>query len=480
MSQSDVAIPQPPTANKAKSVKATVGLILGPLIAVLIYFAPLPLEPLVKHALAVVILMIIFWITEPIELGVTALLGCYLFWALNITKVSVAFSGFADSTPWFVFGGLLIGEAASKTGLAKRIGFLVIRLIGTTYNRLLLSIILVVLILNFLVPAGLAQVAIVAPILIGIVAAFGLPQMSNVGRGLFVIMTYTCGLFNKMILAGGNSILTRGMIEKMTGISVSWGKFFIAYFPATLITVFACWIVILKLYPPEKRELPGGRKYIQEALDEMGPWSANEKKAFAWLMLAIGLWATDALHGLSPAIVAVGIGLMVTFPKIGVLTTKDIKKINFLMIMFMAGAMSMGAVIIDTKAVDVMSKFLMSWMAPLLGSSIASVNVLYWAGFGFHFILASELSMLTASLPMIINFALTHGFNPVAFALAWSFSAGGKIFIYQSTVMVLGYSFGYFEAKDLFKVGLALTIVEGIVMALLVPLYWPMLGLGWK
>lgn len=82
--------------------------------------------------------------------------------------------------------------------------------------------------------------------------------------------------------------------------------------------------------------------------------------------------------------------------------------------------------------------------------------------------------------PIIINFATTHGYNVVAFALAWSLAATGKIFVYQSSVLVLGYGYGYFEAKDLIKVGLILTIVEGIVMALLVPFYWPLIGLTWK
>jgi solute carrier family 13 (sodium-dependent dicarboxylate transporter), member 2/3/5 len=474
------AVIQQPAAKLGKFNPKMFGLVLGPLTMAILWFAPLPLELIVKHVLAIVSLMIIYWITEPIEHGLTAFLGCFLFWVLNVTSFGAAFSGFATNTPWFIFGGLLMGGAAAKTGLATRIGYIVIKLIGVSYTKLLLSIIVVVLILNFFVPAGVAQVALLAPILIGIVAAFGLDKLSNVGRGLFVIMTYSCGLFNKMILAGGNSILTRGMVEKMTGQQIYWGQFFIAYLPATIITVFVSWYVILKLYPPEKKELPGGRRYLQDALDKMGPWSANEKKTLVWLLLAVGLWATDLLHGLNPAAVAIAVGLGLTFPKIGVLTTKDIKATNFLMIMFMAGAISMGEVLVSTKAVDVLSAALMSWMTPLLGSPFLGINVLYWSGFLVHFIVGSENSMITATLPMIINFAVNNGFNVIALSLAWSFSAGGKIFVYQSTPLVMGYSFGYFEAKDLIKVGLILTLVEGLIMALLVPLYWPLVGLSWK
>lgn len=63
--------------------------------------------------------------------------------------------------------------------------------------------------------------------------------------------------------------------------------------------------------------------------------------------------------------------------------------------------------------------------------------------------------------------------------MVWNFASGGKMFVYQSSVLMLGYAYGYFEAKDLIKVGFVLTVVEGIVLALIVPLYWPLIGLYW-
>jgi di/tricarboxylate transporter len=43
--------------------------------------------------------------------------------------------------------------------------------------------------------------------------------------------------------------------------------------------------------------------------------------------------------------------------------------------------------------------------------------------------------------------------------------------------MVTGYSYGYFEAKDLLRVGFVLTVVESLVLMVLVPLYWPLIGI---
>ncbi len=467
------------SAPPATSLKSLVGMLLGPILALAIWFAPLAIDPKVKHALAIVALMVIYWALEPIDHGLTALLGCYLFWALGIVKFDTAFAGFTDNTPWFLFGAMIMGEAAARTGLASRIGYIVMGLIGTSYARLLLSVIVLVLILNFLVPSGMAQLAIIAPMIVGVMAAFGVEKGSNIGRGMFIILTYTCGLFNKMVLAGGASILTRGLVEKLTGKPISWSLYFIAYLPATLITVFVCWLTILWLYPPEKKELPGGRKYLKDSLKALGPWTVPEKKTLAWLLFAIALWSTDSLHGISPAVVALGIGLAVSLPVLGVLKTKDIRSINFLLIIFLGGALSMGEVLIKTKALDLLTGVMMSWMSPMLGQPFLAATTLYWTGFVYHFALASELSMLSTSLPVIIKFAQTHGYNPVALAMLWNFASGGKLFMYQSSVLVLGYSYGQFEGRDMLKVGAVLTLVEGLIVMLLVPIYWPMIGLQW-
>jgi sodium-dependent dicarboxylate transporter 2/3/5 len=467
------------TSVSASPLKAWMSLTLGPVLGLAMWFAPLPLEVKAKHAFAIVAFMIVYWIFEPVDHGITALIGCYLFWALNVAKFETAFAGFADNTPWFLFGAMMMGEAASKCGLARRIGFMIMNLIGTSYARLLFSVIVMVNVLNFLVPSGMAQFAILAPMLVGVIVAFGVGKGSNIGRGLFIILTYTCGLFNKMILAGGASILTRGLVEKITGKPILWSQYFIAYLPAALITIFACWLTIRWLYKPEVAELPGGRKYLQDALDAMGKWTVDEKKILAWLILAILLWATDFLHHISPAVIALGVGLIVALPKIGVLTTKDVRGMNFLMVLFMGGALSMGEVLIKTKALDVLTNGMVSFMGPLMGSPFQSATVLYWTAFFYHFLLASELSMLSTSLPTVISFAVKNHFNPVAFAMLWNFASGGKLFVYQSSVLMLGYAYGYFDTKDMFKVGLVLTIVEGILISVLVPLYWPLIGLKW-
>ena len=103
--------------------------------------------------------------------------------------------------------------------------------------------------------------------------------------------------------------------------------------------------------------------------------------------------------------------------------------------------------------------------------------MLYWGGFFYHFVTASELSMLATSMPILMEFSRANGLDPLFIGLLWAFSSGGKLFAYQSAVLVLGYAYGHFRHTDLIKIGLFLTVVDFVVVWLSVVFYWPLLGL---
>jgi solute carrier family 13 (sodium-dependent dicarboxylate transporter), member 2/3/5 len=229
--------------------KHVAGAVLGPLAAILVWLLPLGIDPLAQRALAVAAFMFVYWLTEPIDHGLTAFIGCFAFWALGIADFSLAFSGFAQTAPWFIFGAILIGEAASQTGIAKRLGYAVLQRIGTSYSRLLLGVIVLSFLTSFIIPSGTARVAVIAPILVGVITLCNLRPGHQTAKGLFIILTYTSGLFDKMILSGASSILARGIVEEQTGIAISWSGWLLAFLPAALLTIFVFWAVIRWLYP---------------------------------------------------------------------------------------------------------------------------------------------------------------------------------------------------------------------------------------
>jgi solute carrier family 13 (sodium-dependent dicarboxylate transporter), member 2/3/5 len=210
----------------------------------------------------------------------------------------------------------------------------------------------------------------------------------------------------------------------------------------------------------------------------MGPWSALEIKSALLTLVAIGLWITDFVHHIPAPMIGLGIGLLAILPGIGVLDTKDIKSINFLPIFFVAAAVSLSAVLVQTKALDVLTGTLFEWMKPHITGTWTSTMVLYWSAFVYHIVIGNEIAMLSTSLPILMTYAREHGIDPLTLGMIWTFGAGPKIFIYESAVLVVGYSYGYFTNRDMLKVGALLSIVTAVILFLLVPLYWPLIGVG--
>lgn len=87
--------------------------LFGPVVGLLIWLLPLAINPTAHLALAIVGFMIVYWVSEPIEPGMTAIIGCFLFWALHVAPSTVAFSGFTAITPWYVFGSICFSMVVS-------------------------------------------------------------------------------------------------------------------------------------------------------------------------------------------------------------------------------------------------------------------------------------------------------------------------------------------------------------------------------
>ena len=234
---------------------------------------------------------------------------------------------------------------AAKSGLARRLAFIVMRRVGHTYARLLLGVIIADFLLTFIVPSGIARVVIMAAIATGLVEAFGYGRGSRIGVGLFIILVYTATIFDKMLIAGAASITARGLIERVGGVQVLWSQWFLAYLPCDILTILIAWRLTLWMYPPERDTLPGGAAFLDEELRKMGRLTPMEWRSMALFAIGLGLWMTDFIHHIPSPMIGLGIGLAAVLPRIGVLDVEDVKKVNFLPMFFVASAISMAHVL---------------------------------------------------------------------------------------------------------------------------------------
>ncbi len=442
----------------------------------IVWLSPLPVADNTKAALAISLFMIVAWMTEVMEYASAGLVGLFLFWFFEIAKPETIFSGFVNDASWFYIGAVLIAAMATKTGLPQRIAGMVVSRVGFTYSRLLLGLLIIDFLLTFIVPSGVARVVIMAPICMGVISLFGVDKGSNIGKGIFLLVTYTCAIFDKMIIAGTGAITARNVIVTQGAVDVTYSFWLIAFFPCAIVTIITGWWLTLKLFPPEVESLEAKRAEVQAHFGKQAEWSPVATKASVLVGAALTLWLTDSIHGISPAMVAFGIGLIALLPFVDVLDANDFRKANMLPYFFVAAALGMSAVLRETGGLTLLTNAILGGMEPLLSNRIIAVPVLYWTAFVYHFFTASEISMLATSLPILMQFSKDNALDPLWIGMVWTFAAGGKLFAYQSAPLIVGYSYGYFKHTDMLKLGALITVVEFVALSVSAAIYWPLLG----
>lgn len=441
-----------------------------------VWLLPITASEEARAALSITAGALVWWASGAVDPAYTGVAALLLFALLRTSSPLTIASGFWNSTVAFLFGALAIGRMVANAGLAERLAFLFGARMGRSYSRLLLAFLCVDFLLTFLIPSGIARVAVLAPIVVGVVESLGIARTSAPARGLMLSVTCAASLFDKMVLAGTSSILASGIIERIGGVHVSYGLWFVAYLPCVALTIVGCWMLVRWLHPDGDGLFDGAADYFTSKLRASSP-HPQARAAIGLVALAVALWLTDSLHGIAPWQVAVGVGIVSLAPGLRLLRLRDLAGLPYRTLVFTATALSISAVLADTGALKLLTDALVRWVAPAIHGPVSATFALYWSAFAYHLLLGAQNLMVTATLPPVVGMAGTLGYNPAVFGLVWLFGTAGKIFPYQSGVLMVGYAYGYFTRRDLVRLGLLLAVLECLILLLLVPFYWPLLGL---
>ena len=126
-----------PAEQRFEKARQTIGLFLGPVAFLIMYFLPLPL-PRDQHTLAAILVFtIIYWLSEAIPIPVTAILALALCVLFNVPDVGpnaddapgdIVFGAFMDPVIFLFLGAFVLAQAMITHGLDRRFAFLVLSL----------------------------------------------------------------------------------------------------------------------------------------------------------------------------------------------------------------------------------------------------------------------------------------------------------------------------------------------------------------
>jgi anion transporter len=381
--------------------RAAGALVAALALALILWPGAIGLAPEQGPVAGLILLAIGFWATGALPFHLTALALLLLATVLELAPPRVIFAGFASSALWLIFGGLVIGNAVQATGLGRRLARLLVGLLGGSYRRIIYGTVGLGVALAFLVPAAMGRIMILVPIFVALTGELGLARGQPARTGVLLAAGFGTILPAFAILpANLPNMVLLGVAETLYGVSPSYGAWLLLHFPVLgLLHALLLAELICRLFPGrvgERRAVPG---------DPLPPWSAAERRLLATLLLALGLWATDSLHGVSPGWVALGAALTCMLPGIGVVDARRFESAtSFSTFFYVAGVLGMVSLIDASGLAGVIGARALSWLPLAPGEPAASFAALVGA--------ATVTSLLTT------HPALPAVFGPLAAPLA--------------------------------------------------------------
>ncbi len=325
----------------------TVASYLLVVVAIVLFVAtpPAGFSPLAMKGLGLVVFAIGMWALQALPEHLTGLLFLLLVVITQTAPPSVAFSGFTSGTLWLVLGGLFIAEAVRATALGERFALVLLGRFTGSYVRLVTATVVVSTLLCFVMPATMGRVLLLIPILAALAKRIGFEPGSRGYIGLIlaaILSTFQIG--TTILPANAPNLMLAGAAESIYGIHLSYGEYLWAQFPVLgllkmpIIVAVTCW-----LFPAH---------IVSGAPDRPAtPMSAKEWRLTTILLAALVLWATDVSHGIRPGWIALGAGLLVILPKVGVIPMSSFNEnIRYGPYFYIGALLGMGAVITHTGA----------------------------------------------------------------------------------------------------------------------------------
>ncbi len=500
MTQADAGPASAKSSNQVSWVRSNWGLLFAVAALIVVAMMPTPegLSIAGHRMLAILAFAVIVWMTEALDYAVSAtviaaLMAFMLGLAPDVANpkillgtsraLGLAFSGFANTALALVSAALFLAAAMTATGLDKRIALVILSRVGTETRHVVMGSIVVGFVMAFLVPSTTARVACLVPIMLGIIAAFGVNKKGAFAGMLMITTVQTASIWNVGIkTAAAQNMVAVGFIERTLHASITWLEWFIAAGPFGILMTVALYFVMTRMMPPEVKEVPGGRDSIRKSLAELGPMKASEKKLLAISLTLLAFWATEGvLHRFDTSSTTVAAVALMFLPGIGIMTWKDAQpRIPWGTIVLFGIGISVGTALLQTKGASWLADLVVTQFGLKNATALFILGVMSLFLIVIHLGFASATALASAMIPIVIavlQSVATAGINIVGMTMVLQFVVSfGFILVVNAPQNMVAYGTETFEAKDFVRTGLVLTIAAFALVMLLGATYWRWLG----
>lgn len=441
-----------------------------------------------KAALAVLVMVVILWISEAIPFPIAGCLGLVLLVMTKASELkSLVRDGFGNSIVLFFIGVLIFSAAIAETNLLKRVTTVLLYKLGHRPKAIIFCFIAVGALLSGWI-TDMAVAAMLMPIAVSILKdAKAEPLKSNFGRALLISCAWGPLVGGVATPAGcGPNPLTMTFLKDLAEIDFTFVDWMLLGFPAMILMVPCAWLILIRVFPLEEINLAVAEEDFVKQRAELGKLQRNEIATLLIFGLTVVLWICGkwidgwtggAVDYLGIKFVAIACACLFFVPGIDVIDWKTAEKgVSWGGIILIVAGLSIGMTIYKTGAAG--------WMAQV---AFSKLGLLHPVLIIFAVVLGVSLMKVMFSsntvtgiimVPLLIALARQIDLDPVLLAIPAGITSSLAFLLVTSTpTNVIPYSSGYFTIKDMAKAGVWMTLASSVCVTLSIVVMGKLFGI---
>lgn len=440
--------------------------------ALVMFFLPAPegTDPRIMRGAALAVFSIGLYATAVIPEFVTALAFFLIAMLFAVVPAQVVFSGFQSTALWLVFGGLVIGIAVKSTGLGERLARKLTGWFGMSYVGLVAGMVVVGIALSFIMPSTMGRVVLLIPIVVALCDRLGFLPGSRGRDGLILAAAVATWMPSNAVLpANVPNMVLAGTAETLYGITFTYGSYLLLHFPVLgllkAVFIFIAVVVMFHDQPKPRAEAAAPR-----------PMSADEKLLTVVLLLSLALWASDFLHGISPAWISLAAAVFLLLPRLGLVSMAEFnQKTNFASIIYVAGILSLGAMVAETGLGAALGRALLEFLPLAPGESVWNYASL--TGLSTLVGMAVTMPGVPAVLgPLSAEMATAADLPVLSVLMTQVLGYSTVILPYQTAPLIVAIQLGGVGMGPTARLTLVLAVMTLVLLLPLNFLWWQFLG----
>jgi divalent anion:Na+ symporter, DASS family len=464
---------------KDSSVSKWVGGVLGLAVWSYLWFwtPDIGLDPGATKLLGLLSLTLIYWVFWVFpDYGVALIFALGLI-LTRLGRPEVVLGGFA-STTWFMTLGVLgLGAAITSSGLFYRLSLQLVRFFPLNYNWQIVALGFMGMVVMALIPQQSARTAIISQMLVNLSESLGYKNPSKASTGLFVASFLGLGQLGFLFLTGSTtSLIAWGLLPADVREQFTWGHWFLAALPPTLVVVAIILCSTMFLYRPESKPQVS-YKMVQNQLEVLGSLSQKEWITLGVLCFTVVGWLTVSYHGIDGAWISL-ISLCVLI-NTGVLGWGMLKKgIDWELLIYMGATLSIPILLTQAKIDEWLVSLASPVILPFLDRPALSFVIIALIAYAVKLVFTSFLTVVTLTVALL-PLSVDLGISPWIMAMIILVGSEVWFFTFQVDWHTLAYSTTEgkgFSYPLMYRINPFYALAYIVALVAAIP-YWRYLGL---